>query len=576
MKRLLILIAIAVISITVKAKTESIMVSLDSLYARLLCSPRAEVREVMFTGSDMAKARGFMCQRGDGTGWTRGRRIMIEGASREQVADIDQIFKNTARNNSLIRYNDNSSAMLIEPYNTIYIYEYKPDTSRLYFLKASTKGEICVPAIWTSADSINATKYNPLAFASDTEIAQLGLSRLWSEVKRNFVFMDRVAVNWDSIYVANMRPVAEAAEAGDYDRVGDLLQLMAAQLGDGHTFVYGHNHSKCSAPIATVLIDGHVYVDSLAAPLPDGGIVARGMELVSVNGVSAVDYGRRYIMPYISSSTPQWSDAEVFDGYRLLEAAAGDTLRLRFKKHDSIVDVDYVAGSVEFQLPPSPQAIHYSQLSDGIGLLRISNFMDTDFKQQFDRIYPDILTSKALIVDLRGNGGGNSGNGDYILRHLTDTSIATAPWTSTTYIPAYASWNMAQPVHTSKSGTIVPYSDRRIYDKPMALLVDGGTFSAAEDFTILFRGMGRGLIIGTPTGGSTGNGVRVTLIPGKVYANICSKHDIAPDGTEWVGRGIIPDFEVAETYDTYFGSAGSAVLSVALRMLASGTITSAR
>mgnify|MGYP000473540713 CR=1 FL=1 len=566
MKSIFLLIAVVVFSITANANTDSITTPLDSIYNDLLRKPNAEVRKVMFTGSDMSKAGGFRWQRGEGTGWTRGRRVMVEGVSRQQAIAIDDIFKKIARNNFVIRYDDNSSATLIEPSNTVYIYEYKPDDSRLYFLKASTTGEICVPLIWTSADSVNATKYNPLAFASNAEIAQLGLSKLWSAAKRNFVFMNRVTVNWDSLYVANMRPVAEAAEAGDDKRVEELLQLMAARLGDGHTYVYGNNSYKCTTPIATVLIDGHVYVDSVAGIMSEGQELTRGMELVSINGIDAVDYGRKYIMPYISSSTPQWSDAKTFDGYRLLEAAEGDTLRMRFKRGVDSFEVDYVAGSVPFHAPHS-QAINYSQLSDGIGLLRISNFMDDNFKQQFDRIYPDMLTSKSLIIDLRGNDGGNSGNGDYILRHLADSMITTSPWSSPAYIPAYASWGMEQPVYTSESGTMAPYTDRPIYDRPIVLLVDRGTFSAAEDFTVIFRGMGRGLIIGTPTGGSTGNGVRVTLIPGKAYANICSKHDIAPDGTEFVGIGIIPDIEVVETYDSHFGSAGSAVLAAARRVL---------
>ncbi len=79
--------------------------------------------------------------------------------------------------------------------------------------------------------------------------------------------------------------------------------------------------------------------------------------------------------------------------------------------------------------------------------------------------------------------------------------------------------------------------------------------------------MGRGMIVGTPTAGSTGNGVQIVLIPGVAYANICSKHDVAPDGTEFVGTGIKPDIEIRENYDSYFGTAGSPVIKAALRLL---------
>lgn len=60
---------------------------------------------------------------------------------------------------------------------------------------------------------------------------------------------------------------------------------------------------------------------------------------------------------------------------------------------------------------------------------------------------------------------------------------------------------------------------------------------------------------------------RIVLIPGVAYANICSKHDVAPDGTEFVGIGIKPDIEISETHDSFFGKAGSPVVKAALGLL---------
>lgn len=566
MNRFITAIVAAICTLAGAAQDTDVTARLDSLYNVLLTAPGAEVRQVRFTGSDSRKAQGgFMWQRGAGKGWTKGRRITLTGVPAAEASKFDAFFKEIGKDNFVIRYNDRSSATLIESTGTIYIYDYDAEGSRLSFMKATTDGEICVPTLWTSVDSIDATYYDPLAFASKRELAQLGLSRLWAGVKRNFAFMDRVTLNWDSLYVANMAPVAEAAEAGDDERVGRLLQLMAARLGDGHTFVYGYDRTKCYTPVSTVKLDGRVYVDEVKSPeLAERG-VERGMELVSVNGIPVIEYGRTRVMPYISSSTPQWSDYTVFSGYNLLTAGKGDTLRMEFTKGKKRLEVDYVPDGKFWQ--KQPRAISFSLLKGKIGLLRINNFMDADFREQFDSIYPAILGTKALIIDLRGNAGGNSGNGDHILRHLTSDTIRTDPWTSPAYIPAYASWGMEQPVHKAEGGTMPPYTDRTIYDRPVAVLVDGGTFSAAEDFTAIFRGMGRGKVVGAPTAGSTGNGVGITLIPGVAYANICSKHDTAPDGTEFVGIGIVPDIEAAESYDSHFGKADSPVIKAALGAL---------
>lgn len=552
------------------AEAKPVVASLDSLYNTLLSMDGVQIRDVKFTGSDSRKSGGFMWQRGSGNGWTHGKRLTLNKVEPRMAMSIDNFFKKISTENFVIRYSDNCSATLVEPDNVVYIYEYDPLKSKLYFMRASVDDEICVPAVWNTTDSVNATLDNPLAFADKCELAQLGLSRLWAETRRNFVFMDRVKINWDSLYVANMKPVAESAKAGDDEAVGRILQLMAARLGDGHTFVYGYKRGICHTPIATILIDGHVYVDSVISSELRSEGVARGMELVSVNGMPVIEYGNKTVMPYISSSTQQWSDYQTFCGFNLLAAREGDTVRIQLQKGKKTLDVEYVPSGKKFIRPQSPRAITYSLLPGNVGYLRLANFMDHDFYDQFDGIYPDLLKSDALIIDLRGNGGGNSGNGDHVLRHLTSDSIRTGAWSSPCYVPAFASWHMEQPVHRAESGYMKPYTDRPIYDKPIVVMVDGGTFSAAEDFTAAFRGMGRGKVIGTPTGGSTGNGVNVTLIPGLAYANICSKHDVSPDGTEFVGIGIIPDIEVKETYESHFGTSGTNAVKVAVKLLTQG------
>jgi C-terminal processing protease CtpA/Prc len=62
--------------------------------------------------------------------------------------------------------------------------------------------------------------------------------------------------------------------------------------------------------------------------------------------------------------------------------------------------------------------------------------------------------------------------------------------------------------------------------------------------------MNRGLIIGMPSGGSTGNPIGF-VFPGGGGVMFCSKKDTYPDGTEFVGVGIVPDIEVRETVSSF-------------------------
>jgi C-terminal processing protease CtpA/Prc len=51
------------------------------------------------------------------------------------------------------------------------------------------------------------------------------------------------------------------------------------------------------------------------------------------------------------------------------------------------------------------------------------------------------------------------------------------------------------------------------------------------------------VVVGETTAGSTGQPLLVPL-PGGGSVRICSKRDTLGDGTEWVGKGLVPDVEV--------------------------------
>lgn len=140
---------------------------------------------------------------------------------------------------------------------------------------------------------------------------------------------------------------------------------------------------------------------------------------------------------------------------------------------------------------------------------------------------------------------------------LAVDSIPQASWYTPEYNAANKSWGQPDKVHTEESDTIIPlyikYPQLPKYDKPIVLLVNGGTFSAAEDFTVLFKNAQRGKVIGTPTGGSTGNPINIDLGYG-YWGRICTRHEKLADGTEFIGIGIQPDIIVEENESVIFGN----------------------
>lgn len=73
------------------------------------------------------------------------------------------------------------------------------------------------------------------------------------------------------------------------------------------------------------------------------------------------------------------------------------------------------------------------------------------------------------------------------------------------------------------------------------MLIDARTFSAGEDTAAAFKLMKRGPIIGSASGGSSGQPLELSL-PGGGSARICVKRDVYPDGSSFVGVGVLPGY----------------------------------
>lgn len=535
---------------------------LDSIYDALAGRSGVSKTEVKYTGSFNSECSGFTWQRGWGKGWTRGVRIEVGHIGKEESEHIRSIFQS---------YKDMLGYVIVKPdmvatyeEGTCTFYGFATDKEgKGYFMKATTEGEICIPKDWTTRNYFKGSE-EPATNKADVKTRRLfGLSRLWAGVRENFAFMDRVTVNWDSLYAA-MIPRMEAAKS-DAEAVR-LLKYMAAQLHDGHTYIIGGNDK--SLPLTTKLIGDKVYVDKVFSSTLIGKGIRRGVEITTVAGLPVTDYAREYLIPYVPSSTPQWTKYVVYENFGLTKREAGEYLTLGIKDGKRNFALSVKVGGEKWDLPHEEEIMKFSKMRNGIGYLKISSFGYSELKEMFDSCYSDLLQTRALIIDLRGNGGGNSGNADYILRHLSADSIKTASWKSPQHIPAFTSWGYKDTWYEQPSGYMQPIENKTIYDKPVVVLIDNGTFSAAEDFCGIFVSMKRGVLIGQPTGGSTGNGVRIPLIPGTTtWANICSKHDTAPDGTEFVGKGFMPDIPVEEDYQSYFIDKTDKCVTTALRML---------
>ena len=374
-----------------------------------------------------------------------------------------------------------------------------------------------------------------------------GFSRMWSEVKFNYPFFARrLELDWDSVLELYLPRVMKAETDSEYVAI---LRECIALLKDGHTWVLAKDGPKQDLPpIAVENIQGRPVITHIADidSLKSTGI-RPGQEIVAVDKSTVSDFLAEKVYPLICASTKQDRDNRAFA--RMLLGTPDSKVTLTLK------DVDGTEKTVELNRDSSKHKakltwrskppFEFRKLNDETCYVAINTFADSNVIVQFEKAFKQIMSFKSLIIDVRNNSGGSSSNSYAVVgRLITENCDKTSRWKTRMYRPAHRSWGLAEEWHEGESQTIRPRGKEQ-FTGPVAVLIGPKTYSAAEDFLVPLKSIGRATLIGETTGGSTGNPLVFDVHAAKVA--VVSKWDSFPDGTEFVGHGIKPDIKVAPT-----------------------------
>lgn len=405
-----------------------------------------------------------------------------------------------------------------------------------------------------------------------------GLSRFWQEVNYNFVYLDKVnRKEWDSLYRNLITKVQETNNDYEYYRE---LQKFCAFLKDGHTNVY---FPPGIEQMNTMFGDYRFFIENI----DHKPIIVRtnyskreeipvGSEIIAVNGMPAKEYREKNVAAYISSSTDyvleDWSTA------RILSGLEGESYTVKIRRPDNkelTLQLTHKRTTEEAVYPafePNRSLLEMKWLKPGLAYVSLNSFGDPKIDTLFIEKLPELYKAKALIIDLRYNGGGSTNIGTAILEYLTNDKVLFGSRSiSREHIPSYKAWGkFTNPVDTANDNwsrrSYLSYLDQYYHyfefqgDSvknnapklvvPTAILIGHNTASAAEDFLIYADNQKHMTKIGAHTFGSTGQPYLFDL-PGGGSARVCTKKDVYPDGREFVGYGIKPDIAVSPTLQDY-------------------------
>ncbi|HPF41012.1 MAG TPA: S41 family peptidase [Phycisphaerae bacterium] len=201
--------------------------------------------------------------------------------------------------------------------------------------------------------------------------------------------------------------------------------------------------------------------------------------------------------------------------------------------------------------------VYTGRTDDGVGYLLVYSWhgVPAETIPMFDRVLSDMSDTKALIVDVRANEGGDA-----------QTAIAVASWfvKGEALVLKYRLRDPSQPSGMSQTfeRTIAGNDAPKQYNKRVAILMGGKTMGISEWFILASRHGRRVRTFGAKTRGSSGYGKAKVLSNG-VQLCVPSARDMLPDGSPM--DGITPDHPV-ETKDGDFRTSDP-VLEAALTAL---------
>ena len=258
-------------------------------------------------------------------------------------------------------------------------------------------------------------------------------------------------------------------------------------------------------------------------------------------------------------------DTLISDKIAEVKQTVSDELGLHGHRIGDPANVDIIGRFIQQEFLPTGGrqagngAVHWGMLEDGIAYLNVirmfgladtadartaddlpprrpdhARFLEQDLAAIdaiLDDVMADIATARALVLDVRLNGGGFDKLGMLIANRLADRRRLAF----TKHARDGEGFTERQAFHIEPSG------DLR-FTRPVYLLTSARTASAGDVFALCMRALPHVTIVGQPSTGILSDNLRKHL-PNGWYTSISNEYYCAADGQLFEGPGVPVDVE---------------------------------
>jgi carboxyl-terminal processing protease len=358
-------------------------------------------------------------------------------------------------------------------------------------------------------------------------------------------------LDFDQAFDAYINEIARTDDRRSFDLA---TMALLAKLHNGHTkfgdeWLWAQSGNRTGLVVA---FEGGqwVVINSRRTGIPSGSVIT------SIDG-EPIEHFYTSRSVYISASS---------------DRATRNDLFFRETLFPRIFDVGLASGkTVQVNLAdaggPWENPVLPKQWPDGVAYHRITSFGEPTFENDAIEFLTSHQQAKAIILDVRNNGGGSTPSkllDALILKPYKDWNLLSAM--SIGLLKLYAAMDdsidaktnpeghgFADGMHSYfqrpmfyKPGGLITPSATPIYTGKLIVLADQNCASACEDFLMPLKVTGRATIIGDVTYGSSGQPKIISYGNGMTL-KVSAKRMIFGDGTPFEGVGIKPDIELVPT-----------------------------
>lgn len=397
--------------------------------------------------------------------------------------------------------------------------------------------------------------------------------RVWQLVGTRFHDPRMNGVDWPALRA----PALAQAEAAASDAaLYQVLKAMVAALRDPHTELLTAREAVDARRFVAprhgagfaVLDDALVLLDV------DAGSPAAAAGLRAGDVVLAVD-GTRTDAAFLRAAAEDGATRTLEplpgDGPEALPADPADAARLRALRAVRRL-LHGAAAPLRLQVaapgaPPRellltarayarPAAVEARRLDDGVALIRFNRFQPA-LQPELERALADAAEARALVIDLRGNGGGLMDTYRWFVGRFLDAE--RVPLRTVARDPARPEARRVAELRVAPSGAPLR--------QPLAVLIDGRTASAAELAAVTLAEQRDALLVGEPTCGCAAAVRAEYVLPDGGGLRIAEAGFVSARGARLQGVPTAPALRVLPRVED-LQAGRDAVLEQALRQLA--------